>query len=177
MLEEQRPHEWVAALAGRSAVLDEVRDQRIAHLDDSAEAINELRSELPRLARRRPVAARMRAERTEGQPAQVEIRIGRIREAADEVRPEAEAAQAQRQPAPQRAQHPAVVRLAVAGEMQRVALRARPGGAGVLEALAGDLAGGFCHGAAVAERVEVVLGESGRVAAVDAAEWGGLAEV
>src|SRR5919108_6594758 len=118
----------------------------------------------------------MRAERTKGQPAQVEVGVRRIWEAADEVRPEAEAAQAQRQAAPERAEHAAVGRLPVAGEVQRVPLRARPGGAGVLDTVAGHLPGCFRHRPAVTERVEVVLVESGRVGTVDAAERGGLAE-
>ena len=118
--------------------------------------------------RRLAVAAAVRREHAERQPAAVEILVRLAHEAADVVAPEREAAKAERQPAAQRGGHADVGVLGVAAPVERIALAAGPRAARPDDVFAGDLAGDVRDGFVVAQRIEVVLVEAGAAGGVDA---------
>ena len=91
--------------------------------------------------------------------------------------PETEAAQAQRQAAAQGRRHTDIGGGSIAAPVQRVALAAGPRAACPDDVLAADLAGYAGHGLVVAQRVQVVLVETGAPVGVHAVERRGFPEI
>ena len=70
------------------------------------------------------MAAAVESKHTEGQPAATKLSRAPVSEVPDEVTPEGEATQSQRQAAPERAGHTTIGVLRVSAEVQRVTLTA-----------------------------------------------------
>src|SRR5215218_9883442 len=100
MLEKEGPEHRVASLRRELRLSVDVRHQSIPYLHDSAEFCHEHFAVLPRLRRGGAVATAVGGEYAEGQPPQVEGRGRALGEPPDEVAPEGEPTQSQRQTAP-----------------------------------------------------------------------------